>query len=62
MKRLYEVTVERGDNFQASSFLVAAASDEKAVRRAKLKARAYSGIKTGWRCVFLRERRSELIA
>lgn len=61
MKRAYEVKVERGDNFQAEQYVVIAASDEEAVRKAKREARRESRVKTGWRCVELRERRTPIV-
>lgn len=61
MKRAYEVKVERGDNWSAYTYVVIAASDEEAVRKAKRKAQDVSDVKTGWRCVELRERSTELV-
>lgn len=61
MKRAYEVKVERGDNWSAHQLVVIAASDEEAVRKAKRHARTAEGIKSGWRCVELRERSTELV-
>jgi hypothetical protein len=61
MKRAYEVKVERGDNWQAGQYVVIAATDEEAVRKAKRHAVRESGVQTGWRCVELRERSTELV-
>lgn len=61
MKRVYEVKVERGNNWLAESYVVIASSDEEAVRKAKRKAQDDNGVKTGWRCVELRERSTQLV-
>jgi hypothetical protein len=61
VKRAYEVKVERGENWQAEQYVVIAASDEEAVRKAKRQARRQSGIVSGWRCVELRERSTEIV-
>lgn len=61
MKRAYEVKIERGDNWQAYTYIVIAASDEEAVRKAKRKAQDDGMVKTGWRCIELRERGTELV-
>jgi hypothetical protein len=62
MKRAYEVKVERGDNYQGGQYVVIAASDEEAVRKAKKKAAADCGVTSGWRCIELQERKTELVA
>lgn len=61
MKRAYEIKVERGDNWQAESYIVTAATDEEAVRKAKRQAAKEAGVQTGWRCVELRERSTKPI-
>lgn len=61
MKRAYELKVERGDNWQAYSYVVIAGTDEQAVRKGKTRARHDSGIQGGWRCTELRERATELV-
>lgn len=62
MKRVYDVKLEKGARMYAREYTVIASTDEEAVRKAKRTARADSGIKTGWRCVELRERETELVA
>jgi hypothetical protein len=61
MNRAYEVKVQRGENVQAYSFVVIASTDEQAVRKAKTRARKASGVKSGWRCIGLRERVAQLV-
>lgn len=61
MKRVYEIKVERGENWSAYTYIVIAASDEEAVHKAKRKAQIESFTKTGWRCVELRERGTQLV-
>jgi hypothetical protein len=61
MKRAYEVKVERGPNLQADTYVVIAGSDEEAVRKAKRKSRERTGVRSGWRCVSLQERSTELV-
>lgn len=61
MKRAYEVKVEHGDNVYAYQFLVIAANDEAAVKAAKKQAATEGGPKTGWRCVSLVERDTQVI-
>lgn len=61
MKRAYEVKVERGNNWLAASYVVIASSDEEAVRKAKRQAQRDNGIQTGWRCVSLAERDTQVI-
>ena len=62
MRRAYEVKVERGDNWQGYAFVVVAATDEEAVRKAKSQAQKESAVKTGWRCTELRERSTPIIS
>jgi hypothetical protein len=61
MKRAYEVRIERGDNVYGSDYVVVAATDEEAVRKAKKSCATEFRIKTGWRCVSLRERTSAVL-
>jgi hypothetical protein len=62
MKRAYEIKIERGENWQGAEYVVVAASDEEAVRKAKKQCADAHGVKTGWRCTSLREREAVLIA
>lgn len=61
MKRVYEVKIERGNRYQAGQYIVVAASDEEAVRKAKAQARAEHCVRGGWRCVELHERSTQLV-
>jgi hypothetical protein len=61
MKRVYEIELERRDRWQAETYIVVAASDEEAIRKAKSRAAQQNDVKTGWRCISLKERSSELV-
>ena len=61
MKRAYEIKVEKGSRMYECEYVVVAATDEEAVRKAKRMAKQDTGVKSGWRCTSLQERRQPVL-
>ncbi len=58
----YTVCLERGDRVFAARYLVIAANDKSAARKARRRAQEWSGLVTRWRIVSLVENPEEVVA